>query len=100
MTGTPSAFEALTVRPGALERGGTEVVRAVIVEGGLDISLRRGFDDVAVWGVLLADVARHVARLFAMEDGISQTVALDAMRSMLEAELDRPTDPGTTSAVS
>ena len=52
-------FEALKAPPTALEKGGTEILRAAIVEGGLHVSLRRAFDDPQAWGMLIADVARH-----------------------------------------
>ena len=38
-------FEALNVPPAAMEQGGVEVLRAVIVDGALHVSLRRAFDD-------------------------------------------------------
>lgn len=99
MTAESAPYEALNAPPGALERGGTEVLRAAIVEGALEVSLRRGFDDVAVWGVLLADVTRHVARVFALEDSVSETDAVDTIRTMFDSELDRPSDIGSTTAV-
>jgi hypothetical protein len=75
-------------------------VRAGIVEGGLHISVRRAFDDAQAWGMVLADIARHVARIHAMETGASEALTLDRIRNMLDAELDSPTDPGTTTAIS
>jgi hypothetical protein len=93
-------FEALAEPPLALEKGGTEVLRVAIVEGGLHVSLQRAFDEPEVWGVLLADIARHAARVFATEQRISEDDALAGIRAMFDAELDRPTDPGTTHAVS
>jgi hypothetical protein len=30
----------------------------------MDLSLKRGFPDVAIWGTLLADVARHAANAY------------------------------------
>ena len=38
-------FDALVIPPEALDRGGVEVLRAAIVDGGLHVSLRRAFDD-------------------------------------------------------
>lgn len=61
------AFEALHVPPAALERGGVEVLRAVVVDGALHVSLRPAFDDPQAWGMLLADVARHVSRIYESE---------------------------------
>ncbi len=95
-----SSYEALAVPPTALEHGGVEVLRAAIVEGGLHVSLIRAFDDPQAWGMLIADVARHAARIFANETKLSEDQALDLIRAMFDAEMDAPTDSGTTSAIS
>ena len=94
------AFEALHIPPTVLEHGGVEVLRAVIVDGALHVSLRRAFDDPEPWGMLLADVTRHVARIYATESRLTQDQVIDRVRSIYEAEMDNPTDPGTTSAIS
>src|SRR3954453_16357760 len=93
-------FDALHIPPTALEQGGFEVLRAAIVDGGLHVSLRRAFDEPDAWGILLADIARHVARLYATESAVSEDDALARVRNMFQAEIDAPTDPGATSAVS
>ena len=95
-----SVFDALHVPPAALEQGGVEVLRAVIVDGGLHISLRRAFEDPEAWGMLIADVARHVARIYATEDKFSEEETIERIRALFNAEMDTPTDPGTTSALS
>ncbi len=93
-------FDALHVPPAALQQGGTEVLRAVIIDGALHVSLRRAFDDPEVWGILLADVARHIGRIFARETSMREEQVVEKVWAMFEAEMKRPTDPGTTSAVS
>jgi len=93
-------FDALVIPPTALEQGGVEVLRAAIVDGGLHISLRRAFDDPEAWGMLIADVARHVARIYATEGKFPEEQTLERVRAMFNAEMDAPTDPGTTSAIS
>jgi len=93
-------FDALNVPPAAMEQGGVEVLRAVIVDGALHVSLRRAFDDPEAWGMLIADVARHAARIYANETKLTEDEALERIRSMFDAEMDAPTDPGTTSALS
>jgi hypothetical protein len=80
-------------------KAATEVLRAWIVDNGLHVSLQRGFDDPAVWGVLLTDVARHVARVFETEKICTQDEALEKIKAMIDAEWDGPTDAGTTSAI-
>jgi Domain of unknown function (DUF5076) len=93
-------FEELNVPPPALEHGGYEVVRAAIVEGNLAVSLRRAFDDPEVWGILLADVTRHIGRLYALEAAMREDQVIEKIWATFEAEMERPTDLGTTSAVS
>jgi hypothetical protein len=96
----PPAFDALNVPPAALEQGGTEILRAVIVNGALHVSLRRAFDDPEAWGMLIADVTRHVARIYATEDDFREAETVERIRALYDAEMDAPTDPGTTSALS
>ncbi len=93
-------FDALHIPPTVLEKGGVEVLRAVIVDGDLHVSLRRAFDDPEPWGMLLADVTRHIARIYATESQLTQDQALERVRAIYESEMERPTDPGTTSAIS
>jgi hypothetical protein len=81
-------FDALAIPPAALEKGGVEIVRGGIVEGGLHISVRRAFDDAQAWGMVLADIARHVARIHAMETGVSEALTLERIRGMFDAEMD------------
>ena len=75
-----------------------EVLRAFVVNGGLSISFTRAFDDPEMWGMLLVDIARHAARVYEKEGVCTADEALDSMRRLFEAEIDRPTDLGTTSA--
>jgi hypothetical protein len=93
-------YDALRIPPSAQEQGGTEVLRAAIVDGALHVSLRRAFDDPEAWGMLIADVTRHVARIYAAEADMNEDVTIERIRNMFDAEMDAPTDPGTTSAVS
>ena len=95
-----ATYEALAVPPTALEQGGVEVLRAAIVAGGLHVSLIRAFDDPQAWGMVIADVARHAARIFAKETKLTEAEAIERIRAMFDAEMDAPTDPGTTNAIS
>jgi Domain of unknown function (DUF5076) len=91
--------DTLPLPPAASENGGTEVLRAVIVDNKLEVSLRRAFEEPDLWGMLIADVAKHAARIYATEGDMGEDAALARIRSIFDAELDEPTDPGTTSAV-
>ena len=93
-------FDALHIPPLAIEKGGTEVLRAVVIEGDLHISLRRAFEEPETWGMLLADVTRHVGRIYARENGMNEQDVIDKVYETFEAEMDEPTDPGTTNVVS
>ncbi len=93
-------FDELEVPPVALEGGGVEVLRASIVDGSLHVSLRRAFDDPQAWGMLLADVTRHVARIYQAEENVPEAKTIERIRDLFDAEMDGPTDPGTTNAIS
>jgi Domain of unknown function (DUF5076) len=97
---TSGKFEPLAVPPPALEHGGYEVLRAAIAEGELHVSLRRAFDEPETWGILLADIARHIGRIYALEASMREDQVVEKVRAMFEAEMDRPTDIGKTNAVS
>ena len=96
----PPVFDALHIPPAAMELGGVEVLRAVIVDGGLHVSLRRAFDDPEAWGMLIADVARHVARIYAKETALTEEAVLERVRAIFLAEMEAPTDLGSTNAIS
>ena len=98
MSAQVPAFDALNVPPAALEQGGVEVLRAVIVDGALHVSLRRAFDDPEAWGMLIADITRHVGRIYA--DKFREEETIERIRALYDAEMDAPTDPGSTSALS
>ncbi|WP_457092490.1 DUF5076 domain-containing protein [Microvirga sp. P5_D2] len=96
---TDKKFEALNVPPDALEKGGVEILRASVVDGAVSIALRRAFDDPFTWGVLLVDLARHAAHIYAMETDFSEEEAMAEIAAGIQAELDDPSDPGSTHAV-
>ena len=97
---SPPAFDALHVPPSALELGGFEVLRAVVVEGALHVALRRAFDDPEAWGMLIADITRHVARIYATEDKFPEDETVERIRALFNAEIDSPTSPVNVSALS
>src|SRR6266513_2313001 len=78
-------YDALIIPPEALAQGGVEVLRAAIVDGGLHVSLRRAFDDPDAWGMLIADVARHVARIYATESKFREEETLERIRALFNA---------------
>ena len=73
-----------------------EMLRAWSIGGGLQVSMQRNFDDPAVWGLLLTDIARHAARIYARETDYTEESALERIRQLFDAEMAKPTDFGTT----
>lgn len=70
-----------------------EIVRVWIARNGQHVSLRTEvWDDPAAWGVMLADLAKHVANTFQQGAGFDRIAALRRIRAALIAELDAPTD--------
>lgn len=88
-------YDSLRVPPGANEKGGIEVLRAGVVDGGLHVTLRRAFNDPQAWGILLADVARQVARVYAQEGSESEDQVSERIRDAFAAEMDAPANSGT-----
>ncbi len=89
-------FFALEPPPDALEKGGHEVVRLSVVDGALSVALRRSFDEPSTWGFLLVDLARHAARTYALDSGMSEAEAFEQIRAAIEGELTREDDFGDT----
>ena len=96
---TTHKFDALNIPPDALEKGGVEILRASVVDGAVSIALRRAFDDPFTWGVLLVDLARHAARVYAAETEYSEAEAMAEITAGIQTELDDPSDPGPTQAI-
>ena len=83
-------FDALHVPPEALDKGGVEVMRAVIVDGALHVSLRRAFDDPEAFGMIIADVTRHVGRIYAGQVSRSSRLSNASVRSTIRKWMRRP----------
>lgn len=70
-----------------------EVLRVWIANQEQHVSLRTAiWEDPGVWGILLADLARHVVNAYEQEQSINSTDALARIRTFFDAELDSPTD--------
>ncbi len=93
-------YNALQVPPQSRDKGGIEVLRAAVIDGGLHVTLRRAFDDPQAWGVLLADVARQVARVYEQQGDRREADVIASIRKAFDAEMDAPANPGSISPVS
>lgn len=70
-----------------------EMVRAWVANKALHCSLQVGvWKEPAAWGILLADIARHVGNAHAEMDGRDRAATVAAIRKLFNAELDKPTD--------
>jgi len=84
------AYNALNPPPLVKDKPANEVMRVAVHNGELHMSLRRGFDDPGVWGLLLVDAARHVARAYAHDKVVTEDQALERIREGFEKAIRQP----------
>ena len=73
-----------------------EVARVWVAEKAQHVSLLIGtWHDPVAWGIVLADLARHVANGYEQDQGLNRSETLQRIRSAMNAELDSPTDDPT-----
>ncbi|MES1154956.1 MAG: DUF5076 domain-containing protein [Pseudorhodoplanes sp.] len=85
-----ASYDTLQIPSNARDKGGIEVLRAGVVDGGLHVTLRRAFNDPQAWGILLADVARQVARVYAQEGDNEENDVITRIREAFGTEMDTP----------
>jgi len=83
-------YNALNLPPLVRDKDANEVIRVAVHNGELHMSLRRGFDDPGVWGLLLVDAARHVARAYAHDKIVTEEEALERIRVGFEKAISEP----------
>ena len=71
-----------------------EVVRVWIANGQQHVALSFGmWEDPAAWGLLLADLAQHIAEAHAQQDPeVNAEDFLEEIRAGFEAEMDSPSE--------
>jgi Domain of unknown function (DUF5076) len=76
------------------DRGSFEVLRVWIAEKGQHVSIRSGaWEDPFAWGIVLADLARHVANAHSIQNpDLDKDAFLDRLLEGFEAEITNPTD--------
>lgn len=73
-----------------------EVLRAWIANGGLVCALRpEAWKDPSAWGIVLADVTRHVANAVKALGGDDPASTAVRIRAVFDSELTDPTDEPT-----
>jgi hypothetical protein len=85
-----SAKNQLAIPPAAAnDPKAFELVRAWVAQGDLHVSLQMGgWDDPTAWGVVLADLVRHVARFYADQKHLIPEETIVRVRDAMDAELD------------
>lgn len=85
-----SAKNQLAIPPAAADDPKAfELVRAWVAQGDLHVSLQMGgWDDPTAWGVVLADLVRHVAGFYAEQKQLRPEQTILRVRDAMDAELD------------
>jgi hypothetical protein len=80
----------LAIPPGVTaDEKAFELVRAWVAQGDLHVSLQMGgWDDPTAWGVVLADLVRHVARFYQEQKQLNPEATITRVRDAMDAELD------------
>ena len=70
-----------------------EIIRVWIANKGQHFTLRVGlWDDPAAWGLLLADLARNIAKSYEQDTAVNPQAALERIKLAFNTELENPTD--------
>lgn len=87
--------KVLSVLPAAQrDKASFEVLRVWIAEQGQHVSIRSGaWDDPFAWGIVLADLARHIALAHELQgEAVDKDAFLERLLEGFTAEIDNPTD--------
>ncbi|MCU1223645.1 MAG: hypothetical protein JWQ42_1738 [Edaphobacter sp.] len=90
-----AADKFLDIPPAAQrDKASFEVMRVWIANQGQHVSIRSGaWEDPFAWGIVLADLARHVALAHEMQDNkVDKDAFLERLLEGFHAEIDNPTD--------
>src|ERR1700730_14942209 len=76
------------------DKASFEVMRVWIAEQGQHVSIRSGaWEDPFAWGIVLADLARHIALAHQLQkEGTHPDALLERLIEVIQAEIDNPTD--------
>jgi hypothetical protein len=78
----------------ARDKASFELLRVWVAEQGQHVSLRSGaWEDPFAWGIVLADLARHIVNAEALhKKDLDQAAFLERLLEGFQAEIDSPTD--------
>jgi Domain of unknown function (DUF5076) len=76
------------------DKASFEVLRVWIAEQGQHVSIRSGaWEDPFAWGIVLADLARHIALAHELQnEAVDPEAFLNRLLEGFQAEIDNPTD--------
>lgn len=76
------------------DKAAFELLRVWIAEEGQHVSLRAGvWDDPSAWGMMLADLARHIVNAHIQQNKkLDADAFLQQLRDAFDEELDNPTE--------
>jgi hypothetical protein len=70
-----------------------EIIRVWIANKNQHFTLRVGlWNDPAAWGLLLADIARNVAKSYGQDTAVDLRAILERIKLAFNTELENPTD--------
>ena len=76
-----------------LDDRATELLRVWATKGSQHVSIRwDAWDDPAAWGILLVDLARHVAHAYEQNRNMTPAQVLHRIREGFDAEWSSPSD--------
>jgi hypothetical protein len=79
--------------PAADDARAIELLRVWVAGGRQHVSLATGlWSDPASWGILLVDLAKHIANAYEQANGMNRAAVLRRLREGFDAEWGSPTD--------
>lgn len=86
----------LPIPPQISAGNGTELVRVWTNDEGAYVSVATGvYEEPGVWGIVLADLVRHVANAYEQAEGLDRAEVIQQIMALFAAEWDAPTDEPT-----
>ena len=79
----------MIIPPAASEDAASfEILRVWIANDQQQLTLETGvWEDPAAWGIMLADLARHIAKSYHQENGLDEAATLRRIKAGIDVEL-------------
>jgi hypothetical protein len=88
--------QLLIPEPALSDPKAIEILRVWAAGGKQHVSLATGiWEDPAAWGIMLVDLANHVAIAYEQSRGLGRRAVLEKLRAGFDAEWNSPTDKPT-----